>query len=504
MAVTSLKTTTLLGPSHHALDTKHLSLTDVQSISSTSSSDSREESMPVPPELPLVPEPTHITLPICMDGFSPEMQANITAYIEKHYPDATTEVEIETILDILLHVVGETFTGNERAGAALSKIIHSSNSARQISSLAWKYLPAAKKHQVYGAVAARPDHRVVHISELPTGKNFIVQSSSFFRRNPASLPSPDNGADAAGPRPPPVRFEELGLIVKYGLDITIAEGQCLWYLNKHMKDEVPTPELFGWRRDNGETFIYMQLIHGKTMEEAWPSLSPDERSSICEQLRGYVKAWQRFAKSQNPTSSVSQAILRRTFYLRLKVNLTVRQKGHVRRQGAGDIIFTDAMDPNPGPFVDLTEFHDYFARYSSRLHPEWDPQREFPELAGLTDDRAVVFAHADLCMRNIMVSSRDAQADPGSWKVVRTIERWMRRWLGLQMARSHCSAPKVVAIVDWHQSGWYPAGWEWLKAQAMCEPFPTGGGRDTQWLEQILTPADEGYAYGWGFITSSV
>ncbi|KAB5547353.1 hypothetical protein GE09DRAFT_208774 [Coniochaeta sp. 2T2.1] len=123
MAVTSLKTTTLLGPSHHALDAKHASITDVQSISSSSSSsssDAREESIPIPPELPHVPEPTSITLPICMDGFSPEMQANITAYIERHYPDATTEVEIETILDILLHVVGETFTGNERAGAALS------------------------------------------------------------------------------------------------------------------------------------------------------------------------------------------------------------------------------------------------------------------------------------------------------------------------------------------------------------------------------------------------
>ncbi|KAB5547351.1 hypothetical protein GE09DRAFT_208841 [Coniochaeta sp. 2T2.1] len=338
-----------------------------------------------------------------------------------------------------------------------------------------------------------PDPKVVHISELPAEKNFIIQESSFFKQNNDSLPSPDevrrknidiNGADAEGSCPPPVPFEELGLIVKYGSDITIAEGQCLWYFNQHMKDEVPTPELFGWRRDNGETFIYMQLIHGKTMEESWPSLSQEERDSICEELRGYVKAWQRLRQESEP-------------YFPGK-------KGHIGQQGAGDIIFTDAMDPNPGPFADLTEFHNYFARYSCRLHPEWDPRREFPELAGLTDDRPVVFTHADLCMRNVMVSSRDAQADPGSWKVVRTLGRWISRWLGLQMPHSHYTAPRVVAIIDWHQSGWYPAGWEWLKAQGMCEPFPTGGGRDTQWLEQTLTPADEGYAYAWEYITSSV
>ena len=107
-------------------------------------------------------------------------------------------------------------------------------------------------------------------------------------------------------------------------------------------------------------------------------------------------------------------------------------------------------------------------------------------------------------MRNIMVSSGDALAETGRWKVVHTIERWLKRRLGLPMARAHFTVPKVVGIVDWHQSGWYPAGWEWLKAQAMCEPFPTGGGRYTQWLEQVVTPADQGYAYAWEFITSSM
>lgn len=77
-------------------------------------------------------------------------------------------------------------------------------------------------------------------------------------------------------------------------------------------------------------------------------------------------------------------------------------------------------------------------------------------------------------MRNIMVSSRDAAAG---------------------------STPRVIAVIDWHQSGWYPADWEWLKAQWICEPLVTGG-RDTAWLEQVLPRAEKGYSYAWEYINS--
>ena len=190
-------------------------------------------------------------------------------------------------------------------------------------------------------VPPEPGAKVVHLSEIPTGENFVVQDSSFFQRGAVSLPSPDevrrknidiNGADAAGSRPPPVPFEELGLIVKYGSDITTAEGQCLWYFNKCVKEEVPTPELFGWRRDNGETFIYMQLIHGRTMEEAWPSLGQEERDSICKELRGYVKAWQGLRQEAEPYfigKPKRSCIVRCNS--RLKVNLTVERSYRTAR-----------------------------------------------------------------------------------------------------------------------------------------------------------------------------
>ena len=163
--------------------------------------------------------------------------------------------------------------------------------------------------------------------------------------------------------------------------------------------------------------------------------------------------------------------------------LTLKSKGHIGRQGLGDIIFRDAGDPNPGPFANITAFHDFFARYACRSHPEWNPRRDFPELAGLTDDRPVVFTHADFNMRNIMVSAPNDDTDPDP---------------------DNAGSPaRVLAIIDWHQSGWYPADWEWLKAQWMCEPIG-GGLRDTAWLEKVVPRADEAYSYAWEFITGSV
>lgn len=320
------------------------------------------------------------------------------------------------------------------------------------------------------------EYKVVRIAELPHEDSMVFKDSSFFQGNVGDLPSPEQvrqrDAELNGPylpksARPPIPFEDLGLMVKYGWNITVAEAQCLWYFNRHMRDEVPTPELFGWRSDGGQTFIYMQLVRGQTLEEAWPSLSEQQIKLICEQLRRCVTAWRRLRQESEPyfigKTSHSQVM-----------NPVLTVEGHIGGQGVGDIIFSDAGDANAGPFENLTAFHNFFARYSCRRHPEWNPRRDFPELVGLTDDRPVVFTHADLNTRNIMVSSPGNDPD---------------------------STPKVIAILDWHQSGWYPDGWEWLKAQWMCEPLEEGG-RDTAWLEQVLDRADEGYSYAWEYINS--
>lgn len=125
-------------------------------------------------------------------------------------------------------------------------------------------------------------------SMLPSAANTSFKDTSFFIQN-ASLPSPDKVRLAAGSRsdpdgPDPVAFPSLNLIVKYGASITIAEGQCLWAI-RHLLPTVPVPEVYGWCRDRNETFLYMQLIEGITLADAWPDLDIEARYEVCEELR---------------------------------------------------------------------------------------------------------------------------------------------------------------------------------------------------------------------------
>jgi hypothetical protein len=140
---------------------------------------------------------------------------------------------------------------------------------------------------------------------IPKSADFDVKDSQFFRKF-TKLPSPEEVRSQAkaqhlvgvcpdnrktfsiaGPyvRPPPVIFKDLGLFVKWGSAARISEGQCLYALGHLLKDHVPVPEIYGWREDGGQTFIYMEYLHAQTLEQVWDKLEPDDRVSVCYELR---------------------------------------------------------------------------------------------------------------------------------------------------------------------------------------------------------------------------
>ncbi len=138
----------------------------------------------------------------------------------------------------------------------------------------------------------------VSLSTIPSGDSVVFGSSSFFKggRVSRTLPSPDEIRRTASPgrnsgRPAPALFPSLGLLVKYGRAITIAEGQSLWVIRKLLGHIVPVPEIYGWRTDGDETFIYMEHIQGDTLEKRWNTLTDEERADICCQLRKMVDSW---------------------------------------------------------------------------------------------------------------------------------------------------------------------------------------------------------------------
>lgn len=133
-------------------------------------------------------------------------------------------------------------------------------------------------------------------SMLPEDTSISFKDSSFFPRNgghplpsPAEVRSRSNGFTYPG-TPSPVRFNNLNLLVKYGREITVAEGQCLWAVRRLLGGSVPVPEVYGWCQDGNEVFIYMELIHGETLQRLWGCLTDRERSDICGQLHQTIRS----------------------------------------------------------------------------------------------------------------------------------------------------------------------------------------------------------------------
>jgi hypothetical protein len=140
------------------------------------------------------------------------------------------------------------------------------------------------------------------VDGLPYDDEVNFHDSSFFQKHDlASLPSPNMVREVASrskdprticrTRPLPVYFPNLGLCVKYGTEITIAEGQCLLFVRSKFSQCVPVPEVYGWCKDDGQVFIYMELIDGVTLEKSWEGMKEEDRLAVCEQLRGMIDAW---------------------------------------------------------------------------------------------------------------------------------------------------------------------------------------------------------------------
>jgi hypothetical protein len=144
-----------------------------------------------------------------------------------------------------------------------------------------------------------------HSSTQDTSRT--IPDSTFFKENRAStLPTPaevrainEGSGDICGTsfnRPPPVKFSSLGLIVKYGADVTVTEAETQIMVYKRLNGKVPVPEVFGWTEDGGQGFIYMSLIKGETLMQRWGALNDEERVAVCKELNGMVKAWRSLEK----------------------------------------------------------------------------------------------------------------------------------------------------------------------------------------------------------------
>lgn len=123
-----------------------------------------------------------------------------------------------------------------------------------------------------------------------------------------------------------------------------------------------------------------------------------------------------------------------------------------------------------GPFPDVKSFHDWFETMALMdLKKLWPPGFQTSAQARLIlpHDAPIVFTHADLDMSNIMISLPNQ------------------------------GPTRIVALIDWHQSGWYPAYWEYHKAYVLAP--------NRHWGEQILPAVMYPYhepVEAWGLLRS--
>ena len=65
-----------------------------------------------------------------------------------------------------------------------------------------------------------------------------------------------------------------------------------------LADKVPIPEVYGWAKDGGQVFIYMELVQGVTVQDRWAHMNEDERQNLCNELRCMVNAWRDLSQDQ--------------------------------------------------------------------------------------------------------------------------------------------------------------------------------------------------------------
>ena len=100
------------------------------------------------------------------------------------------------------------------------------------------------------------DNPQIDISSLPDAskKSIDFLDSSFFKVHGPTrrLPTPAEVRALSEPgsnrtQPPPVKFEKLDLLVKFGPHVSVSEAQCLWMIRRTFGNRIPVPEVYAWR-----------------------------------------------------------------------------------------------------------------------------------------------------------------------------------------------------------------------------------------------------------------
>ncbi|RMZ88864.1 hypothetical protein DV736_g3907, partial [Chaetothyriales sp. CBS 134916] len=212
-------------------------------------------------------------------------------------------------------------------------------------------------------------------------------------------------------------------VVKSGDSVRFAEAAALRLVRE--QTSIPVPEVHNVYRDeaSGHVRIVMEFIEGDVLDEVWEQFGRNQKDEVIQQLRGF------FAQLRG---------IQGTFI------------GSVDGTACEDPLFTDQLGAY-GPYEDEPAFNKGIVKaLESSSQGAWAVTISDVVLDTLKDHN-IVMSHGDISPRNILVRGT-----------------------------------KVVAILDWEMSGFYPEYWDYVKS--LYKPAWESGWIKDKVAERILRP----------------
>ncbi|KAL2815991.1 hypothetical protein BJX63DRAFT_430584 [Aspergillus granulosus] len=173
----------------------------------------------------------------------------------------------------------------------------------------------------------------------------------------------------------------------------------------------------------------MDYIPGKPLDKAWDAFTADQKLSISTRLHDYVSQLRSLKGDYIGGANRGKAIIGRRAAL------------------------------EGGPFESEQDFNRFILADLVKSAPVL--LQHYAEHA-LQDTHEIVFTHADIAPRNILVDEN----------------------------------AQITALLDWEDAGWYPEYWEYIKAFSHWKPIPDW----PDYLPTILPPRYEREYIGMSFL----
>ncbi|TVY36288.1 hypothetical protein LOCC1_G008236 [Lachnellula occidentalis] len=212
----------------------------------------------------------------------------------------------------------------------------------------------------------------------------------------------------------------IGVVIKYGAAVQLAEASTLRFLSK--TTSVPVPKVYCAFTDGEVNYIMMEYIKGKPIGAVWDDTSPAKRKMLSKQLKRYFNEMRSIP---HPRAGVICGASTGP--------LIDRRIGHDHR-GFGP--FANERDFNNFLRCGVGQSGELGAMADSSFDDREDLQPKIQKLITIQDSKShkICFTHGDAHSGNFLVR-----------------------------------ASKIVAIIDFEMSGFFPEHWEYTTAMTTAQ-----------------------------------